>query len=147
MNFRILCPKQGKVSLNFSSYVTSVHSLCTLNLKNVLVMCCRTALPVPCPWYWLCRSAAHPSSSMSQSSGSGSPRITATLCKMQQATTIVQTLSGAILTSECNTWNLLFSTTKPVQWCIQSPCALCSRAPPCRSWGQGRELIRKGEQA
>ena len=65
----------------------------------VLVMCCRTALPVSCQWYWLCRSAAHPSSSMSQSSGSGSPRVTAILCKMQQATTIVQTLSGAILTS------------------------------------------------
>lgn len=28
---------------------------------------------------------------------------------------------------------------KPVQWCICSPCALCWRAPPCGSWGQGRE--------
>ena len=39
-----------------------------------------------------------------RSGGSGSRRFTAMLCKIQQAATIVHTLSGA--TSECSTWNL-----------------------------------------
>ena len=110
-------------------------------------MCCRTALPVSCPWYWLCRSAAHPSSSMSQSSGSGSPRITAILCKMQQATTIVQTLSGAILTSECNTWNLLFSTPKARS--MMHLVTLCALLKSSSLWVLGSRygVIRKGEQA
>jgi len=98
--------KQKSFSCSF--HVLNLGGLCMYE-KNVFAMCCLTALPVSRPWYWLCRSAGHPSSPLSQSSGSGSRRFTAMLCKMLQAATIVHTLSGAILTSEFSTWNLLFS--------------------------------------
>ena len=76
------------------------------------VMCCRTTLPVFMPMVLAVQVGSTPLILHVTILWIWLPRITAILCKMQQATMIVQTLSGAILTSECNTWNLLFSTPK-----------------------------------
>ena len=106
-------------TINFTELVTMLRSSVWLSLsfpsrywEKLQVMCSLTVLPVSWPWYWMWRSVAHSSSSMSQSFGSCSLKLTARLCKMQHATIMVHILSGAILTSECSTWNVLFNYPK-----------------------------------
>ena len=78
-----------------------------------------------------------PSSSMSQSPGSGSLKLTEGLCRVQQVTIMVHTLSWAILNSECSTWNLLFNNPKVHSMLhLVILCALLNAPPEVfRGWG------------